>query len=543
MRYFYLLLCLLIPAAGVLAQKAKGPKPDLVPTQRFRTELLLETYNSDVQVQPLAEDSSVVVLVERDAGLVGKPEYFFQKFDRQLRPAAPQPIEVPRGYDFQRICAEGTDVYALFSGTVESTLWVAAYDTRTGELGTGEFKTKRVREIHDLKALEGNLFVTVEVNQHLTVLVLNLHTAQFKFLPSVYEPLPARFTLLADSATKRAELILSESNGFKSRLQLKQLDDDGRLLRSEFVQAGSDRGLLDAQLSSGDSAARVLAGTYTLRDSRYSQGLFAADLTAGVTATGQRRSLRFYDFLNFKHFFDFMKPARLARMRQRNDRLRSTDRQYRHRYQLLMHDMLPTAEGFVLVSEVYHERYSGSYTGSGYPGYGNLNGFGYPSRYNNYYGSSSNNRRAPAGYHTSHALVCGFDRQGNLLWDNSFLLKEMERYQLEETVCTRLLPDGRRLVLAYIKDDQFYYKLIDQTTPSSNDWQVTLRTAPTNAPENTIDKATNTNQEHLLPWYGSHFLAIGYQHVRTEKGPGRDIFFLNDLSFESEQAGSVSVEK
>ncbi len=533
MRYFYLLLCLLASATGVLAQKAKGPKPAFAPTQQFRTELLLEPSNSDVQVQPLAEDSSVVVLVEHDAKLVGKPEYFFQKFDRQLRSSPPRLIEVPRGYDFQRICAEGTDVYALFSGTVEGTLWVAAYDTRTGELGTGEFKTKRVREIHDLKALEGNLFVTVEVNQHLTVLVLNLHTAQFKFLPSVYEPLPARFTLLADSATKRAELILSESNGFKSRLQLKQLDDDGRLLHSEFVQAGSDRGLLDAQLSSGDSAARVLAGTYTLRDSRYSQGLFAADLTAGVTATGQRRSLRFYDFLNFKHFFDFMKPARLARMRQRNDHLRSADRQYRHRYQLLMHDMVPVPEGFVLVAEVYQNRYSGSSNNLGYPGYGNygpgsLNGFGYPSRYNNYY---SNSRRSPVGYHTSHALVCGFDRQGNLLWDNAFVLKEMERYQLEETVCARPLPDGRRLVLAYIKDDQFYYKLVDQTNPSPNDWQVTLRTAPTDAPETTTNKATDTRQEHLLPWYGSHFLAIGYQHIRTEKGPGRDVFFLNDLSF------------
>ncbi|SES93467.1 hypothetical protein [Hymenobacter actinosclerus] len=545
MRYTLLLFCLLLAAPGLRAQKSKDARPPIEPRQELRTELPLQYTSSEVQVQPLAEDSSVVLLVEQDGRLTSRPTYSFQKLDYQLRPAPARPLEVPRGYDFQRICAEGTDVYALFSGTVEGTLWVAAYDTRTGELATGEFKTKKARQIHNLTALDGNLFVTVEVNQHLTVLLLNLTTAQFQFLPSVYEPMPARFTLVADSVTRRAELILSETNGFKSRLQLKQLDQQGQLLRSEFVQAGSERGLLDAQLSSGDSAARILAGTYTLRDSRFSQGLFAADLTAGTTPTGQRRSLRFYDFLNFKHFFDFMKPSRVARLRQRQARLREGSdgsRQPRHRYQLLMHDMLPTPEGFVLVAEVYYARYTsgnGAYTalpGSfaglpyGYGGYG-PGGFGYPSRYNSFY----SNRRPPSGYHFSHAIVMGLDRQGNLLWDNSFLLDDINRAQLEETVAHRPLADGR-MVLAYLKDDKLYYKLVDQTTPSPNDWQVRLRTAPLAAatPEGTqksSEKTISTYQEHLMPWYGSRFLAVGYQTIRPERGAVRDVFFLNDLAF------------
>ncbi|MFD2785288.1 hypothetical protein [Hymenobacter rubripertinctus] len=534
MKYCYLLVCLLGFNSGALGQQSGAPEPAIAPRQLLRTELVLESSNSEVQVQPMPEDSSLVLLVEHNPVLVGKTEYYFQKFDKNLRPREPVALTVPRGYDFQRICAEGTDVYALFSGLDTGTLWVAAFDTRTGELGQGEFKTKRARQVHDLKALEGNLFVTVEVDQHLTLLLLDLRAATFRFLPSVFEALPTRFTFLADSVTKRAELILSETNGLKSRLQLKQLDDGGRLLHSEFVQAGSERGLLDAQLSPGDSAARLLAGTYTLRDSRYSQGLFASDLTAGVTETGQRRSLRFYDFLNFKHFFDFMKPARLARLRQRNERLRASDRQFRHRFQLLMHDMLPTAEGYVLVSEVYYPRYnmsnypSGNYGGLGNYGYGSpgaLNGFGYPSRYNSFY----NGRRPSEGYRTTHALICGFDRQGNLLWDNAFLLKEVDHFQLQETVCFRPLPDGQ-FAVAYLKDDKFYFKVVNQSATAPNDWQVTLRSSPTEIGIRE-EKATSTQQEHLMAWYGSRFLAVGYQHVRPASGPGRDVYFLNVLEF------------
>lgn len=529
MKHVYLFLGLLLSIPTAWAQRAAVVKPALEPRQPARAELLLEKHASDVQVQPLAEDSSVVVLVERDPMLTGKVEFSFQKYDHDLQPVRQVTIPVPRGYEFQRLCAERTDVYAVFSGSEPGLLWVAAFDTRTGELGTGEFKTKRAREIHELKALDGNLFVTVEVDQHLTILLLDLHTARFQFLPSVYEPLPTRFTFLADSVTKRAELILSETNGYKSRLQLKQLADDGRLLRSEFVQASSERGLLDAQLSPGDSAARLLAGTYTLRDSRYSQGLFASDLTAGVTATGQRRSLRYYDFLNLKHFFDFMKPAKVARLRQRSERLRAADRQFRHRYQLLMHDMVATAGGFVLVSEVYYPRYSsnthnlGNWGGlANYSNLGGYNGFGYPSRYNNFYNGT---RRAADGFRTTQALICGFDRQGNLLWDNSFPLKEVEHFQLQETVRMRPFDNGRRMAMAYLKDDVFHYKIVDQAAATPNDWQVTIR------PANSTEKTSETTQEQLMPWFGSRFLACGYQHVRPEKGAGRNVFFLSALEF------------
>lgn len=524
MRHLYLLIGLLFHLSGAVAQSSKlPPKPPVEPSQPYRLELPLETYSSDVLVQPIAEDSSVVLLIEKDPVLTGKTEYSFQKLNHRLQPGQAAPLPVPRGYTFREICAEGTDVYALFQGNSAGVLWVAAFDTRTGELGTGEFKTKRTQEIHDMKALDGNLFVTVEADMHLTILLLDLKKATFRFLPSVYEPLPATFTFLADSVTKRAELILSETNGFKSRLQLKQLSDNGHLLHSEFVQAGSERGLLEAQLSPGDSAARLLAGTYTLRDSRYSQGLFAADLNAGVTPTGQRRSLRYYDFLNLKHFFDFMKPARLARMRQRSERLRATDRQYRHRYRLLMHDMLPTHDGYVLVAEVYYPRYNNNSTNS----FGGLTGYGYGtlSPLARYY--NANNARRTDGYRTTHAVICGFDRRGNLLWDNSFLLKEVDQAYLEESVRVRPLPDGRRLVMAYLKEDDLFYKIVDGAAATPNDWQVKIQTTNDSATE----KTTNTQHEQLIPWYGSRFLATGYQHISPAKGNTRDVYFLNVVEF------------
>ncbi|SNC75142.1 hypothetical protein SAMN06265337_2725 [Hymenobacter gelipurpurascens] len=526
MKYAYCTLFLLLVGCWLGPVQAQTDAIAPVPQQPARLELPLEVYNSEVHLQAIPEDSSLVLLVEKEAMLSTKPEFYFQRYNHQLQPGAKLPLDVPRQYEFSQICSEGTDVYALFHSESEpDKLWIVAYDTRTGEVAKAEFETKLVRHVHNLKALGGNLFVTVGLEQHLTVLLLDLHTAKFRFLPSVYEPLPATLTFLADSVTKRAEFILSESNGFKSRLQVKQLSDQGKLLHSEFVQAESERGLISAQLSPGDSAARLLAGTYTLRDSRYSQGLFATDLTVGTTETGQRHSLRFYDFLNLKHFFDFMKPARVERLRQRSQRLKGTARQYRLRYRLLMHDMIPFQGGYVLVAEVYYPRYQYGY-GTYYnaaaymPMYSQLSGPYNANRYN----------RNVDGYRFTHALVCAFDRYGNLLWDNSFLLKDVETGELAETVRVRPMPDGKRLVLSYLYEDKLRYKIIDQAAPAPNDLAAPLRTAQETKgkPEKTLD----TSQSELQAWYGSRFLAYGYQRVRSADNNARSVFFINSIAFE-----------
>ncbi|MCC2546907.1 hypothetical protein LJY25_10665 [Hymenobacter sp. BT175] len=478
------------------------------PAQPARIELPLDSYNSEVRVQALPADSSLILLVEQENLMSYRGTFSFRKYNRALEEVWTRPIDVPKEYAFSRLCAEGTNVYALFqSEYAPQRLWVASLDGRQGLIRAASFDTRLSRDIFDLKALEGNLFVTVMVDRHLTVVFLDLKAGTMQFLPSVYEPMPAQLTFLADSTTKRAEFVMSQSNGYKSRLQVKQLSARGQLLHSEFVQTESERGLITAQISPrADSTTRLLAGTYSLRDTRYSQGIFSADLTAGTTPTGVRESLRFYDFINLKHFFDFMKPAREERLRQRSARLRAEAKQLRLRYRLLTHDLMPFQDGYVMVAEVYYPHY----------------------RYDTYgYGLMASTRTFD-GYRTTHAIVCGFDKKGNLLWDNAFVLKDVRNYNLVENVRVRPLPDGNRLVLAYLDEHRIRYKIIDRTVSSPNDLDVPIVTSLKGAKE----KPNSTTHEGLLSWYGSRFLAYGYQHVRPEKGSSRDVFFVNSVAFD-----------
>ncbi|MGY3088974.1 hypothetical protein ACVWYF_002014 [Hymenobacter sp. UYAg731] len=529
LRYLLLLISLATladPAPALAQPKSPPPPPANAPRQPARTELPLERHESEVHVQPLATDSTVVVLLGRDRPLSNKTKFSFQQYDRDLHLRQELPLEIDEEFDFARICAEGTTVYALFtSHNTAGRLLVAAFDGRVGQTRLQTFDTKLSREVVELKALDGRLFATVLLNdqQHVTALLLDVATGQMQFLPSVYEPLPTQLTFVADAATRRAEYVLSQTNGRKSRLLLKQLTNKGQLVSSEFVQAESERSLITAQVTPPqDTTARLLMGTYSLRDPTYAQGLFATDLRLGAN-TGIKPPLRFYDFLHLKHFFDYLKPSRQARLRLRTDR--RTARAVpplRWHYRLLLHELLLQPDGgYVLVAEVYypHYRYNsyGSYTGPLNSGIGN--------QYGSPYGSS----RIFDGYETTHALVCGFDRTGNLIWDNTFVVENLRRSELEEAVRLQALPDGR-LVLAYLDEDKLRYKLVKGAESSPNDQHVPIQLGA-GPNDNGVEHATDTYQADLLPWFGSRFVATGYQHVRVEHGKDRDVFFLNSVVF------------
>ncbi|TGE22171.1 hypothetical protein E5K00_18155 [Hymenobacter aquaticus] len=492
------------PGAG-WAQALPAPPPD-APAQTARVELDLQSSSSEVQVLAIPEDSSIVLLIEKEPTFAGNSTFTFHKLDQQLQTRWTKPLEVPDRYYLSQICNEGTMVYALFHDDfLSNKLWVAALNSRTGEVRTTSYDTKLVHEAISMKALEGNLFVTVQIEQHLTVLLLNLRSGEFTFLPAVYEPAESQLTFLADSLANQVKFVVSQTNGLKSRLQVKQISPQGQLLHSEFVQAESNRSLLTAQLSPGDSS-RLMMGTYTLRDNRYSQGLFATNLTLGLTPTGARPPLRFYDFLHLKHFFDFMSPNRQARLRQRGAKRQAAAREFRLHYRLLMHDLIPSPEGYVLVAEVYYPQYR--YNGYGFGVMGSMRNFD--------------------GYRTTHAIVCGFDHSGTLLWDNTFVLKNTERYRLEETVRLRPLPDNRRYALTYLDEHRIHYKIIDRTAASPNDLQVPLLTT---LKPGVKEKSTSTSHTDMQAWYGSRFLAFGYQHVRGSGWNGRDVFFINTVDF------------
>jgi hypothetical protein len=512
-HFFALLLCLGSLAAW--AQQAETLAPPGAPIQTARTELLLDPYTDEVAVQTLPSDSAVVLLISREPKLIGPTQYYFAHYRSNLVLQREKAVEIKDEYDMVRLCSEPGVVYALFRSRITpGRLLVAAYDAHGGQVRTQEFDTKQYRQLVSVRAVDGRLLATVTLADqlHQTVLLLEVATGRFQFLPSLYEPLTTELTSVMDAPAGRAEFILSQTNGRKQRLMLKQLSaEQGQLLRSEMVQTESERTLITAQLSPPqDTSARLLAGTYGLRGPQYAQGLFTTDLTAPpANPSDPRPALRFYDFRRLRHFFEYLNPAKEARLRSRSARRDERDEaplRWHYRY--------------TLVAEVYYPRYL-------YNSYGpasSLNGLGNFSNLGTY---GQVPGRTLIGIRTTHVLVCGFDRRGSLLWDNSYVVdSDLLHSELEEAVRTLTLPDGR-LVLAYLLDNELHYKLINQGEDGPNDLKVPIFTAGPGIKEKVLD----TRQPDVQPLAGRQYVASGFQRIQSERMPERQVFFLQTLEF------------
>ena len=523
-------ILLVLGVFGASAQRVPPPPPADAPQQRARAELLLDPATDDVQVQSLPADTSVVLFI-RHEGPGRQVRYVFQCYGARLRLRDEQEVQIPTEYELRRMCSEPGVVYALFSAPEsQGRLLAVAYDVRGGQVRVQPFDTKLARHVGALKALNGRLLATVSLSDalHQTVLLLDVASGRFQFLSTLYEPLSSELTSVADRPSRRAEFVLSQTNGRKQRLMLKRLSaEQGELLNSELVQTESERSLLTAELSPpADTTTRLLAGTYGLRDVQYAQGLFATDLTA-TTAT-DKPALRFYDFRRLRHFFDYLNPAHEARLRGRADRREAREAAPIHwHYHLLLHELLPQPDGgYTLIAEVYTPQYTysnGSFN-SFTPALAGMGGRPY-GPYSNY-----TSGRALLGFRTSHVLVCGFDKRGGLLWDNTYVVPaDVVRSELEEAVQPLTLADGR-VVLAYLNgDNELHYKCINQDVAGDNDRQVQLLTFSSDGKE--PDKVLDTRQPDLLPWANNQFVASGFQRVRGGKGPERQVFFLQALGF------------
>ena len=530
MKHFCALLLWLGPLAA-WAQPAPPPPPG-APVQKARTELLLDPATDDVLVQTLPSDTAIVLLVSREAKLMGPKQYYFEHYRANLELRRERAIDIKDEFDVVRLGTEPGVVYAIFrSRLVPGRLLVAAYDARGGQVRTQQFDTKLCRDIGAVRATDGRLLATVTLADqlHQTVLLLDVATGFFHFLPSVYEPLSTELTSVMDAPTGRAEYILSQTNGRKQRLMLKQLSaEHGQLLRSEMVQAESERTLITAQLSPPqDTTARLLAGTYGLRDPQFAQGIFTTDLAAtAANPADPRPALRFYDFKRLRHFFDYLNPAKEARLRDRSARREAQDAApVRWHYRLLLHELLPPADGgYTLVAEVYYPRYVYNSYGS----YGLRNSASYLNNPGSYMAAPySTPGRTLVGLRTTHVLVCGFDRRGSLLWDNTYVVdSDLVHDELEEAVRTLSLPDGR-LVMAYLIDNELHYKLINQGEEAPNNLKVDLLTANPSIKEKVLD----TRQPDVQPLVGRQYVASGFQRIQSEKKPERQVFFLQILEF------------
>jgi len=377
---------------------------------------------------------------------------------------------------------------------------------------TGDFMKYQIRNYipfspTEFQITEKAVLIGGYYNQVPVVLYFSFATQRSKILPGLFND-TGELTQVKTFDDGSFDVLISAKNYKKQQtVWIKSYNEEGELQSNFSLEPENNKHLIFARAMKTEDNMQLVAGVYGGRNSEYSRGLFMAS----VDPSGLQQ-LRYYNYGDLENFFKFMKAKREKRVKERIERRKIRGKRVRFNYRFLVHEIVPYKNQYVLLGEAFYPRYKsvdpGAYT---------------------FFSSNSNNQgirggRIFDGYVYTHAVVMGFDKNGKLLWDNSFEINDVKTFTLEQFVKLEVQED--RIALLYLFENELRTKIIQDDEVLEGKTFEPIKTKL----ENEIIKKEQTEISKLDYWYQDFFYAYGVQEI-TNPGTGkRRVFFINKIS-------------
>ncbi|GAB2556333.1 hypothetical protein [Spirosoma aerophilum] len=506
------IVCLFLLALGVKPVCAQL-------AQSMRIEIPSDPNEAEsFDVTPLGEQG-VLMTIRTGSFLDRSPiKLNFQKYDvnfkRQWQTDYKQDIEFKPVASYE----SGQYVYHLFREYDGDQFQFLRLNLDDGVIDTFDGKLIDQLDVDQFKVMGSQAFVSGHHHGRPVVLSFSFFDNTVKVLPGLYANRMEISSLEIDEARQEVNVLVHALRRH-CKFSIRTYNYDSKLLRTIDFD-GAQNSLVSGKLLPVNLQESILVGNYSTDCTPYSQGIYVARIHHGeggsVSTTETISDIQYIEFSQLQNFFNYLKPHRQQKLLAKAQKKKEEGKDYKFRYRLLVHDLTPTPDGLTLVAEVYYPQYRGSTLAYG----GYLRG---GDRYE--------------GFRYTHAFICGFDKQGKLLWDNCFPIKELLSTELTEMV--QVSQHNDKMVLAYPNEGEITTEVIQGSKILKETEKFKLKTNAEN------EKVTFSAQDNLMAWYDRHFIACGFQKIAATKNANagqREVFYLNKLTY-SEDNDSSGAEK
>jgi hypothetical protein len=364
--------------------------------------------------------------------------------------------------------------------------------------------------VTNTSALIGGYF-----NYRPLVLHFGFETQKSRILPGFFNE-PGELNQLTANKDGTVDVVVcAKSYDRRKSLWIRNYDAAGELVKSVVMSPGNDRHLIFGRVVRTEAGEQMVCGVYG-RHVEYSRGLFLAS----IDEFGEY-NIRYYNYSDLHRFFNYMKAKREKRIQERIERKRVKGKKMKLNYRIMVTEVLPHGDQFIMLGEAFYPHYS--YAGAG-SGTGRML---YSAR--SYGTPLTRGDLVFDGYQYTHAVVVGFDKAGKLVWDNSFEINDVRTFQLQQFV--KIAPDDDRVALLYLFDNVIRSKIIKEKDIIEGKAFDQLKM---NFSDDVV-RAKDTESSSLEYWYGTTFYATGFQVVRQVQdqgtGPARRVFFINKIEY------------
>lgn len=347
-------------------------------------------------------------------------------------------------------------------------------------------------------ALLGGYFIKVPL-----VMFYNFNSSSANILPGLFNE-TGELTQIHVNPDDTYTLLISSRNYLKQRtVWIKNYSPDGSLLSNTILDPVESVHLLFGSIVKSNENNQLIAGVYGNRNNEYSMGVFIAQ----VTPEGSYQ-IRYYNYADIENFFQYLRTKRENKIKAKIERKKIKGKKLKFQYRLLVHNLISYKDQYILLGEAFYPKYR-------------------PQPYYTYqFGSNGSNSLVFDGYQYTHAAILGINTNGQLLWDNSFQIREIKSFTLDQYV--KVNANNESIALLYLFNNKIYSKFVINST--IKDGKVLSAKDLFN---NDHQVESNTEFIQLDNWYGNNFLTSGTQTLSTKlHGQQKSIkvFFINKIN-------------
>ncbi len=504
-----LLTAVVFISVSVLAQKRKIPDTSAYIQQPDRIEIQIDDYDNEFTVINGEEDGLLVV---KETSVRNQNGYgwVLYKLDTALQIEWTKLAVVPYAYTYRGWDYSEGDFFLLFaSGQYKPEEFsIFRIDGEDGAIEETEVSTVFPIGLTHFEIIDNTVIFAGVANMRPAVLTIDLDEKKPRVLPGVYNGNSEIIDLyLNDEDAVFSVALLERMNNKRLSVNIKTYTTDNLMVQNNTIIPGEKRNLIDGAPTDFSSGFQYVAGAYSAKSTQYSRGLYLAKFM-----NGRQQFIKYYNYADLRNFFDYMGNNRKERVKERISRRKSKGKKNKFNYRVLVHEIIKQGDEHIMIGEAYYPRYSSYQTMVPY-------GTGlYDRNYNNV-----------IGYKYTHAIVVSFDKNGNILWDQSFPIDDVFLYDLEELVTVNILKD--RIELLYLEENTIRSKVIKGNEVLEGKSYTPVRL---NSSEDEFAKK-DPEVEGLEKWYDRTLYAYGEQeieHRRENRGRSRrEVFYVNKVRY------------
>jgi hypothetical protein len=490
--------------------------------------------NMDVFTIPIGS-RGVVVLVQ-----TSNTTFNLRHYNTDLQPGWNIVGTIGNNLDFVTHSYDGQHIYLLFSKYRSNAYEVIKVYPMAGTIEKYQIYSIDRIEISDFEASDNAVFIAGMLKNEPIVFYTDLNAKKSKVLPTAFKTNTEIQSMETDTTTKRVNITFAVGKSRDYSLIVKSFSLNGEPISEIHLDSEDALAMMNGKLNTLSNNSQIMFGTYGYKKSVGStKGPFSQGIYLTKIENDEITDTKFYDFTDFQNFFSYLSPKQQERQKKRVNAKKNKGKDLQLTQRMLVHNVIPHNGGYLFVAEAFSPEFrSNSNFGNGiydsyspflYSPYFNPSRWGYGyyglySPFSSYYGyRRGSNNQIFDGWNYTHGVVAAFDKQGNLLWDNTMEIKDVKIPNLKEKV--KVTVENDEVTLSYSNNGEVFSKTIKngQVTKPLSKRPITTHKEG--------DSVRRNSTESLDMWYSNYFIASGIQRINNSEEGRRNVYYLNKISF------------